>query len=396
MASPKLTSAQALAIVEKQRQEQLESTKNFLIGFAKAATTDLPGFLMDFADKMAGDTATLGEKDWSARLFEAMTGIKTKSGEGGIDELLGGMINPAGAIGAGKAIILPAFAAGKSLGQLKEADRLIDAGLSAQEVFTKTGIYQDPTGAGLRSVVSDQGSSLKMLYVQELPRVLKYKSGRTEKAVVAKLDERPKLLVDLLNHPELKRLSPGSLESVTVRGNPEGFGGGAFNPNLREITLQTHKSPKDLQTTLLHEIQHVIQNDFSMPFGGNTEMFFKDKIGVEVAKSKLEALITDPDYISGLSDNAVRDLLGASKTLKLLDEEALSLYKRIPGEAEARAVEDLFTSGDALLPRVPTSYYDVPVDELLANPQYLPKLDERAGIKLLLDYINKLPAPTPK
>jgi hypothetical protein len=393
MASPRISSEEALSIVEKQRQERLESTKNFLTGFAKAVTTDLPGFLMDVADKLAGDTATLGEKDRSAQLFESMTGIKTAFGKGGVDELLGSMINPAG---AAKAMILPAFAAGKSLGQLKEADRLIDAGLSAQEVFTRTGIYADPTGAGLRSVVSDQGSSLRMPYVQELPRVLKYKDGRVEKALVAKLDDRPKLLVDFLNHPELKKLSPGSLESVTVRGDPEGFGGGAFNPGLREITLKTHKSAKDLQTTLLHEIQHVIQNDFSMPFGGNTEMFFKDKVGVEVAKSKLEALITDPDYISGLSDNAVRDLLGASKTLKLLDEEALSLYKRIPGEAEARAVEDLFTSGDALLPRVPTSYYDVPVDELLANPQYLPKLDERAGIKLLLDYINKLPAQTPK
>jgi hypothetical protein len=394
MASPRISSEEALAIVEKQRQERLESTKNFLTGFAKNFTTDLPGFLMDVADKFAGDTATLGEKDRSAQLFEAMTGIKTKSGSGGVDELLGGMINPAGAIGAGKAIILPAFAAGKSLGQLKEADRLIDAGLSAQEVFTRTGIYQDPTGAGLRSVVSDQGSSLRMPYVQELPRILKYKDGRAEKALVAKLDTNSMLLSDLLTHPDPEVTK--SLRGVTVRGNPGGFGGGEFNPNIREITLKTHKSAKDLQTTLLHEVQHIIQNDFSMPFGGNTEMFFKDKIGVEVAKSKLETLITDPDYISGLSDNAVRDLLGASKTLKLLDEEALSLYKRIPGEAEARAVEDLFTSGDALLPRVPTSYYDVPVDELLANPQYLPKLDERAGIKLLLDYINKLPAPTPK
>ncbi len=394
MASPRISSEEALAIVEKQRQERLESTKNFLTGFAKAVTTDLPGFLMDVADKLAGDTATLGEKDRSAQLFEAMTGIKTKSGSGGVDELLGGMINPAGAIGAGKAIILPAFAAGKSIGELKEADRLIDAGLSAQEVFTRTGIYADPTGAGLRSVVSDQGSSLKMPYVQETPSTLRYKDGRTEKALVAKLDTNSMWLSDLLTHPN--PVVSDLLRDVTVRGDPEGFGGGAFHPNIREITLKTHKSAKALQATLLHEVEHVIQNDFSMPSGGNTEMFFKDKIGVEVAKSKLEALITDPDYISGLSDNAVRDLLGASKTLKLLDKEALSLYKRIPGEAEARAVEDLFTSGDALLPRVPTSYYDVPVDKLLANPQYLPKLDERADIKLLLDYINKLPAPTPK
>ena len=395
MASPRISSEEALSIVEKQRQERLESTKNFLTGFAKAVTTDLPGFLMDVADKLAGDTATLGEKDRSAQLFEAMTGIKTKSGSGGVDELLGGMINPAGAIGAGKAIILPAFAAGKSLGQLKEADRLIDAGLSAQEVFTKTGIYQDPTGAGLRSVVSDQGSGVRMPYVQEIPRILKYKDGRAEKALVAKLDPNTEMwLSDLFAHPD--PVVSTAIKDITVRGDPKGFGGGAFNSGSRHITLQSQRSAKDLQTALLHEIQHVIQNDFSMPFGGNPEMFFKDKIGVEVAKSKLEALITDPDYISGLSDNAVRDLLGASKTLKLLDEEALSLYKRIPGEAEARAVEDLFTSGDALLPRVPTSYYDVPVDELLANPQYLPKLDERAGIKLLLDYINKLPAPTPK
>jgi hypothetical protein len=327
-----------------------------------------------------------------------MTGIKTKSGEGGIDELIGGMISPTGAIGVGKAVILPAFAAGKSLGQLKKADRLLAAGVSAQEVFTRTGIYQDPTGAGLRSVISDQGSKLLRDQVEYKGVVLKSKAtGEKRQVTAASIVPGTQFsLGDILEHPDLEKLIPGTLRDITVVADPTGFGGGAFNPSTREISLKRARSPQALQSTLLHELQHVIQNDFSMPFGGNPEMFFKDKRGIEVAKSKLDSLITDPNYISGLSDNAVRGLLEASRTLKLLDEEALALYKRIPGEAEARTVEDLFTSRDALLPRVPTSYYDVPVDELIANPQYIPKLDERAGIKLLLDYINKLPAPAPK
>lgn len=393
MASPKLTSEESLAIVEKQRQERLESTKNFLIGFAKAATTDLPGFLMDVADKMAGDTTYLGEKDRSAQLFEAMTGIKTKSGEGGIPEFLGSLISPSGAVGAFKAAILPAFAAGKSLGALKEADRLLDAGVSAQEVFTRTGIYQDPTGAGLRSVVSDQGSKLLRDQVEYKDLILKSKAtGERQQVTAASIVPGTRFsLGDILEHPELEKLIPNTLRDVTVVGDPTGFGGGAFNPSLREISLKRARSPEALQSTLLHEVQHAIQEDFSMPRGGNTEMFFKDPATVEMAKAKLKSVLEDPDIMSSLPPNALSDLFSKRKSLNNILTESFNLYERIPGEAEARAVQSLFESGGALSSRVPTAYYDVPLSELIDNPQLIPKLDQRPDIQRILREINSLP-----
>lgn len=393
MASPRISSEEALAIVEKQRQERLESTKNFLTGFAKNFTTDLPGFLMDVADKFAGDTATLGEKDRSAQLFEAMTGIKTKSGDGGIDEILGGMISPTGAVGVGKAVILPAFAAGKSLGQLKEADRLIGAGVSAQEVFTRTGIYQDPTGAGLRSVISDQGSKLLRDQVEYKDVVLKSRAtGERQQITAAAVVPGTRFsLGDILEHPELEKLIPNTLLDVTVVGDPTGFGGGAYNPVLREISLKRARSPQALQSTLLHEVQHAIQEDFSMPRGGNTEMFFKDSVTVEMAKAKLKSVLEDPDIMDSLSPNALSELFSQRKSLNDILTEAFNLYKRFPGEAEARAVQNLFESGGALSQRVPTAYYDVPLSELIDNPQLIPKLDQRPDIQRILREINSLP-----
>jgi hypothetical protein len=75
-----------------------------LRGAAKAVTTDIPGLAMDVADKLAGDTKTLGEKDWSEKIFSAITGTKKKDKDA---ELVGSFANPLSVI---KAVVLPGVA----------------------------------------------------------------------------------------------------------------------------------------------------------------------------------------------------------------------------------------------------------------------------------------------
>jgi hypothetical protein len=277
MASPRISSEETLSIVEKQRQERLESTKNFLIGFAKTATTDLPGFLMDVADKMAGDTATLGEKDWSARLFEAMTGIKTKSGEGGVDELLGGMINPAG---AAKAVIIPAIKLGKGVEQAKT---LAKAGMSPATIFDQAGMFKEK--GVWKAAISDAGVKIK-------------RDGVTNYAGITNLDK-------LLDADQLFKLYP-ELKNTKVMFT-EGVSGAVFYPGAGKLPPVVHVNPEiaasdQLKSILLHEVQHGIQE---------AEKFSR---GTSVAS----ILSRNP----GLSY-----------------QEAFNIYKNVPGEREASFVE---------------------------------------------------------
>lgn len=390
----RLSDKETLAIVEDMRQKRVESVKNFFTGMAKAVTTDLPGFLMDFADKLAGDTATFGEKDRSAQLFEKMTGIKTKSGSGGVDELLGSMIDPVSAVGAAKAVIVPAFAAGKSLGQLNKAQEARNLGRDAQDIFTELGIYPDPAASGLKSVISDTGSKLLVDQLVAKDVILKSKATgeRQQVRAVSVVPDTVFDITDVIDHPELQKLVPRSLKDLTIVADPTGFGGGAYNPALRQISVQKQPSKRDLQSTVLHEIQHVIQEDFTLPFGGNSEMFFKNPDRFSASQAKINQLLTDRDYLVGLSGGDITDLVRAQKQLKELQSEAYNLYQRLPGEAEARAVQTLFESNNALMSQAPTTYYDVPLNELVKSWE-VGKLDERPEVQKLLDYIAKLPFP---
>ena len=122
-------------------------------------------------------------------------------------------------------------------------------------------------------------------------------------------------------------------------------------------------------------------------------MFFRNFDVFDAAKSKVTQLLSDPDYIAGLSSNEIAELINSKRSFADLSVEAFNLYERLPGEAESRAVQSLFESGGALSSRAPTSYYDVPVSELI-NPWEVGKLDERLEIKTLLEFIRRLPEPS--
>lgn len=376
MSGPRLTDQEALAIVEANRQRNLEATKNFLIGTAKGATTDLPGFLMDIADKLAGDTVNLGDKDRSAQLFEAMTGIKTKSGSGGVEELVGSLINP---IGAAKAVILPAVVAGKTAKQLEEAQRLLNSGIDVWSVFGKTGIYPGATDDILRSVISDVDAKIK---------------PRDDLLSMDLTTEVP--LSDVLDHPQLFALVP-ELENVKITGKLGVIGSGGYNRSLNKIFMGPMASETDFKSAILHETEHAIQNKFGMTRGGNPNMFFENRPAFESAKERLlnvQANLAAQTPKPTDSLKTVGDSLGILRRAEL---EAFRNYERISGEAEARAVETLLANPD-LASTIPFDYYTysrtgeyIPRNQLITDPADVPKVDVDPKIKVILDFIQRNP-----
>jgi hypothetical protein len=88
-------------------------------------------------------------------------------------------------------------------------------------------------------------------------------------------DIAPKKLGDLIDHPDLFAAYP-QLEEIDVYFAPNAkSGSGSYHPGFKEISLaQTDKlNKKKLKETLIHEIQHAVQDIENFASGSNPDQF---------------------------------------------------------------------------------------------------------------------------
>ena len=448
MASPKLTDAEALAIVEKQRQERLQSTKDFFIGIAKAATTDLPGFLMDVADKAIDPkNVSFGEFDRSSELFEKLTGIKSS---GSVSEFLGSLVSPAGAVGAAKvlgagvakAMIIPA-----RLGPAVAAKNMEAVGKSADEIYQATKIYRDPVTNSLKEVIPDTGAAFKPGAIDITQGYINPFDDSYNPSRAGELNQdifTAKRLDEILSHPQMANI-PGDIGSTSVRklfssGNLLG----SYSPSEDVIRLAENRDPDKILSTLLHETQHVLQDRLGMPVGGNPDMFFEypaffDKAKADASKLSLQLknefdkVFTDTKgledlrlpsvSLSNLKREAAKEgFIGerarqklakipvktlnahaqveeadaAYRVLNKTADTAYQNYKNILGEAEARLVQTQHRLDDYTTHplKLMADELKVNVDELskvlIKDPANVPKLDKTPEVDDAIEFVRKL------
>lgn len=449
MASPKLTDAEALAIVEKQRQERLQSTKDFLIGAAKAVTTDLPGFLMDVADKAIDPkNVSFGEFDRSSELFEKLTGIKSNGGS--VSEFLGSLVSPAGALGAAKvlgagvakAMIIPA-----RLGPADAAKNMEAAGKSADEIYQATKIYRDPVTNALKEVIPDTGAAFKPGAINVTQGYINPYDASYSPTRVGELNQdifTAKRLDEILSHPQMDNI-PGDIGSTSVKKLITSGGLlGSYDPTKDLIRLAGNREPDKMLSTLLHETQHVLQDRLGMPVGGNPDMFFEysavfDKVKADATKLSLQLkkefdnVFTDTKGLEGIrlpsvslsnlkrdaakesfiGDNArqklakipvktlnahaqVEEADAAYRILKKAEKTATQNYKNILGEAEARLVQTQHRLDDYTTHplKLMADELKVNVDELskvlIKDPQAVPKLDKTPEVQEVMAFVERL------
>lgn len=245
-------------------------------------------------------------------------------------------------------------------------------------------------GFGPAKEIQDTGSSLNIGNLQKL----------MDKGEAIQLSE-------VLNHPSLYRDYPelakypierlGNVWSVLTNTLPSGLKGmyaeGSFY--LPYQAKKVTENAADIHSTLLHEVQHAIQQLDKMPEGSMAEQFFaksaakareKVKTLKSAAYTELTNKLKDKGYESGtiydiMFDNkAGKELISKDKDIgpvasfyqKLqkseykLDkkyDEAYDKYKRTPGEAQARAVQKRFEKPEEYAKPV-TESYDIPVESL--------------------------------
>jgi hypothetical protein len=161
-------------------------------------------------------------------------------------------------------------------------------------------------------------------------------------------------LSDVLDHPELFKNYP-DLGDTIVHGDitKTNNGGGGFSPrrpnDAGDFNLITNRArnPEEFHSTLLHEIQHNVQEYENWSRGANY------------------------DNIHKRLQNAVQGMPGGVNP-KDLEQLAQQKYLRNMGEAEARAVEQRWKLMQGHHPgmvenEVPSHYYDQPDTKLWSD-----------------------------
>lgn len=288
-----------------------------------------------------------------------------------------GMVSPGG---AAKAVIVPAmmvvkdFRTYNKINKVLDPSKPVDPGME-KSIFKRTGVYRDPVDGQLKAIIPDKDIKLQ-------PGAIKREEGTTfnisESPVQrvrpsSSVFDKPIALEQLIDHPELFRAMP-ELRNVQVgSGLFMGRGDAAYNAQDDRIFMGMEKSEKDFISTLLHEVQHAIQSREGFSRGGSPAQFIGDKDALKKAQAAASDARTaafaevktlagskglDTDFSQFYIPTKVEQAIGQSPEMKKFQEtvkdfellnsiqsETFKRYQRLGGENEARAVSEMYKTG---------------------------------------------------
>jgi len=262
-------------------------------------------------------------------------------------------------------------AKGADLKQMEAAQELANRGLSRDDIWNKTGWFEDVDGKWKFEI---DDSRAEFLLNDDSP-------------LTVGIDEA-------IKHDDLMAAYPDANKGIVRRraGNGGSYSTteGISGEQVDFIKLGMDESPVNQKSTLLHELQHAIQEREGFARGGSSEQF------KTVKPAEIEALSSQAEHIENLINT--RGELAASKLLQgifddTVDPKAASKelaklkaeiekkadkmfsgltphqqYMRLAGEAEARNVQTrLDYTPEQRRATPPWDTLDVPEDELIVR-----------------------------
>jgi hypothetical protein len=220
-------------------------------------------------------------------------------------------------------------------------------------------IYKQPASQEKVLSISDAGRRIDsdvLIPSKAQPGNIEILPGLTPYDILNKVGDYPPDLLTLLQNIEVVPLSsktPGS---------------GYLNIKDSKLGLAPAKTPKDLMSTLLHEIQHAAQYLYDMPNGGSPRDFYRDFGKFDTAQTLVEQRlkelgINSPSPIPPMY--SLPEELAASRARYMSDPDSMRFtanrlrnvkmraynnYRDLAGEAEARAVQHRFEMLDNTSP----------------------------------------------
>ena len=253
-------------------------------------------------------------------------------------------------------------------------------GIAPEQAWQQTNTFRSPDGK-LRQEISDLPAFLKG--GGSYGDVVMNRLGALEKGGVKQIGQ-PMTVGDIYYHPDLLKAYP-NLANVQTEFIPKGnIAKGQIGENI--LRMQYDLPNKEAQSVMLHELQHSIQNTEGFARGGSPESFMDNKTAKEaemVAKEikKAQKLKNSGQWLwessplneiinSGSAPKNIKDwasnVINSNKIDEFLSNTPTQMYKRLAGEAEARAVEARMNMTPAQRSQAfPLKSYDVPINELI-------------------------------
>lgn len=247
------------------------------------------------------------------------------------------------------------------LGKLATAKTLDKAGAANKDIWRQTGWFKGVDGKW-RFEIDDSPASFGLV-----------------------MNNRPQKMQQAFKHEEMYSAYPslGSVEFTRVPSSSLGNYNGNAGVNLwgePAIQVSDRLTLADpAKSTLLHELQHVIQDKEGFGRGGNMQVA-RDVIAERKDYQRLfdeanEATKNATDPIAAKNAASARQHYGLrlGKMAFLKDLPESEVYRRLAGEAESRAVQARMNMTPQERARFfPLDSYDVPINELIVRDSSAP------------------------
>jgi len=238
-----------------------------------------------------------------------------------------------------------------------EAEKLLAKGVDPKEVWKQNGTFKGVDNA-LRQEIPDNAAEM-----ESGGKYFGTKGGGGKASQV-------------LEHDDLYRAYPEAGNINTNYNFEAPTHGGSFNEASNFIQVDAPMGYQSAKSTTLHELQHAIQQREGWAKGGNTESM-PDEISTNQAK--VIAAMIKKGKTPSESIKWVREKLGWWPDAKTIDmamskdigkygDTPMESYRRLAGEAEARATQARMNMDmPQRLENYPLDSYDVPLDQLIVR-----------------------------
>jgi hypothetical protein len=330
---------------------------------------------------------------------------------------------PAQGLGVGKAIFIGAKAKTWNKAAADRAVEMEKQGVPPAEIWRETGTFRGADGM-LRQEISDVGATHRNpKQLQELGEAKKAEAKELQARLLGipgQKDMFPKALTEAkkpvrekikqlkaeadelrlpsdirgqsakfaLEHPELYKAYPELGEMPVMQGVYD-FGGqrGSLMGGAGDMQMSVTQTGlrQDPRSTMLHEMQHAVQTLEDMAPGGSPSMAFKDpkafKILQDLRKKASQPLTLEQyadqyGHYPDIEKRYKEYVKSIPTTVRAIDTQlqtqaAMEYYKRLAGEAEARATQFREPmSASQRRQEFPYSSYDVlPEDLIVKDPK---------------------------
>ncbi|MFZ9372375.1 MAG: LPD23 domain-containing protein, partial [Limnohabitans sp.] len=277
--------------------------------------------------------------------------------------------------GASKAMFIGPTAKTWDKAAAATAQKLEKAGADPKAIWSETGTFKGPDGKW-RQEIDDSGAKL-----------LENKTASDFMVGPGPAEYPLGPIGGFLEHPLMNRAYPDAMQikARLVKGD-----GGSYIPNTG-FGEGFNLPSMGTKSTTLHELQHAIQQREGFASGGNVGEFaagpmFNPKareLSSELSQSLTGGLSAKPEEIIGslkYGDPKELNRIASKYGFGGIDEAAAFLknedarrtpfgqYRRLAGEAEARATQARMNMGPAeRRATFPYDSYDVPVDQLIVR-----------------------------